>query len=259
MRMDALSKKMSIFGIEFDSISYAEVLKKIVSTIKESRKISVVTPYSEIIMAAIRDESYKNVINSASIILPDGMGVIVAARFMGMPLKDRITGVDLSSGLIDLSSRAGYRLFFLGSRSSVLMRLSKRLLAKYPNLKLEYYAPPFRENFSDADNDNMIERINRFRPNILFVAFGPPKQEKWIISNLRRLEVNVALGVGGTLDLLAGSRKRAPTIMQKCCLEWLYRLMQDPSRIRRQLVVPIFIVKTLSIVFARKRSKECTP
>lgn len=249
--MNKSKEKIHIFGLDYDNIGYEDLIKRMDHVITNSQKMTVVTPYSEMVMYANRDGAYKKIINSADCVMPDGMGIIVAARLMGTPLKQQTTGVDLTRKIIEHANTCGYKLFFLGSTKKNLMQLSKVLYLNYPKLKFDTFAPPFKSKYDQNDNITITNKISRFNPHFLLVALGSPKQEIWILSNLAAINANIIIGIGGSLEFIAGIQKRAPVILQKLCLEWLYRVIMQPQRIKRQIIVPVFILKILLLIFKK--------
>jgi N-acetylglucosaminyldiphosphoundecaprenol N-acetyl-beta-D-mannosaminyltransferase len=191
----------------------------------------------ELLVAAQSDESFKEVLNQASLSLPDGIGLLWGSRVIGQPLRQRVAGVDTVERLAALSARKGYRLFFLGAASGVAQEAANRLGARYPGLQVvgTYAGSPARD-----EEQEILGRIGEARPDFLLVAYGAPKQEKWIHRNRRALGGVVAVGVGGSFDFLSGRAVRAPVWMQRMGLEWLHRLWREPWRWRRMLALPRF-------------------
>lgn len=185
----------------------------------------------EFVVRAQHDSEFQQIINRAAVALPDGIGLLKAARFLGTdPLPERVAGSDLVVKLAELSHHKGYRIYFLGAREGVAEQAIARLKERYPNLNVAgaYAGSPALE-----ENEAIVRRILPTKVDILLVAYGAPKQDKWIARNLERLQIPVCIGVGGSFDFLAGTAHRAPTWMQKLGLEWLHRLIQQPWRWQR--------------------------
>lgn len=223
--------KVQIFGIGFTKANTDEVLEFITKGLqKEQKKYYIVTPNPELLVMAQKDKAYANILNGAKLALPDGIGVVLASKLLGKPLKQRITGVDLVENLCRRVSKQPVTVGFLGSKPGIAELTAECLQKKYPGLKVELVAQEWSED------------LNIKKVDILFVAFGSPKQEVWITKNLQNLPVKVAVGVGGAFDFISGKIPRAPQVLQRLGLEWLFRLFIQPWRIRRQLSLIYFII-----------------
>jgi N-acetylglucosaminyldiphosphoundecaprenol N-acetyl-beta-D-mannosaminyltransferase len=202
----------------------------------------VATVNPEFVMRAHDDRDFARVLEKADLCLADGSGVVWAARRQGCELVEPVTGVDLVPPLAALCARQGFRLFLLGAAPGVANDLAARLRAEHPGLQVASYAGS-PEASSDAET---VSRINAERPNVLLVAYGSPKQELWIDRVGEKLEgVAVAIGVGGAFDFLTGRVPRAPRWMRRAGMEWLFRLANQPWRIRRMAVLPVYALRVL--------------
>ena len=225
-----MENKIFLLGIGFNNLSLDEVLEFIKKGLSKSeKKYYVVTPNPEILTISKKDEDYKKVLNGAKLALADGIGVLFASKILGKPLKEVIHGVDLTEMLCREVSKQPITVGFLGAGPHVAELTAECLREKYPDLKI---------NFTTEEWDFKKEYP---KTDILFVAFGSPKQEFWIAQNLDKLPVRVAIGVGGAFDFISGKVRRAPKLIQKLELEWLFRLVLQPKRIRRQLRLIEFI------------------
>lgn len=178
---------------------------------------------------AFRDEKYRRVQNSAAMALPDGQPLSIVSRRRGYRQAQRVPGPDLMPAILDLSQEKGYTHYFYGSTEQTLAKLEKVLLARYPKLRIAgMYAPPFRK-LTQAEDEEAVRRINDSGADFIWVALGAPKQEKWMYGHRHKVN-GVMIGVGAAFDFLAGTTKRAPMWMQKLCMEWVFRIMQDPGR-----------------------------
>lgn len=243
-------ENISIFGVKIDNITLDEATKIVERFLMEDRLRTICTPNTEIVMAAKDDENLKKIINESDLIIPDGIGLIHGSRIRKKPLKERVTGFDLSIKLLEIANTKGYRLFLLGGRDGVAKRAGENILKEYPNVNIVGYHHGYFKGshigYKDHEEElNLIDNINGAKPDIIFVGLGFPKQEIWIAENKNRLYSKVIIGNGGTMDILSGDSKRAPEIFQKLGLEWLYRLIKEPSRIKRQMVLPKFILYVL--------------
>jgi N-acetylglucosaminyldiphosphoundecaprenol N-acetyl-beta-D-mannosaminyltransferase len=180
----------------------------------------------------------REIINSADLVTPDGIGIVWAGRKLGFDVKERVTGIDLFYRLCSQAPKQGWKVYLLGSAPGVAEAAANQLAAAYPGLQI---CGTHHGYFSEADMPVILQEIRQAAPHILFVALGAPKQEIWIKNYKQELGVPACVGVGGSLDVIAGNKKRAPEWMIKLNLEWLYRLLSEPSRIQRQLVLPKFV------------------
>ena len=196
-------------------------------------------------MKAIYDEKLMKLLNSAAIQIPDGIGIVVASRIKGGKIKKRITGIDLMEKIIRRASEKSYRVFLLGAKPGIADEASKILEKRYPGLIIAGIMDGYFK-----DDDEAVNTIKNAKPDILFVAMGSPKQEYWITKNMEKLTVPLCMGIGGSLDVISGNVKRAPGIMRKSGLEWLYRLFKEPWRFGRMTVLPVFLLK---VIFKNKR------
>ncbi|MDP2721107.1 MAG: WecB/TagA/CpsF family glycosyltransferase [bacterium] len=233
---------MKILGVKIDQITYQEALERAKAMIDAGGSHYVVTPNPEIIVRANREPQLRKILNNADLSVPDGMGLVMLGRLTGRPIPERVTGVDLLDGLAALATEGGFDIFLLGAGEGVAERAASKLKLKYPGLRVTgtYSGDP------DPKFDKQTRRILESKKiDILAVAYGAPKQEKWIARNLPYLNLKLAIGVGGALDYISGERKRAPTWLQKAGLEWLFRLLKEPRRVSRQLALPYFVYLVL--------------
>ena len=220
--------------VRVDDVTFAETLALMESFIATVRPHQVCTVNPEFIMLAQQDAEFRGVLARSDLNIPDGGYLRWAARFRGSHLREQVTGSDGLPLFAELAARKGYRLFFLGAGEGVAERAAKVLCARFPGLQVvgAYAGSP-----SLADEDALVARVCAARPDALFVAFGAPQQDKWIARNAQRLQVPVMMGIGGTLDYIVGIVPRAPRWMRRLGLEWLYRLVRQPWRWRRQLAI----------------------
>lgn len=241
-----MDKTVNILGVNISDASIPQATELIMNSVTNGEKISVFTPNSEIILAAYKDDNFKNIINSASLCTADGIGVIYASKILGTPIPERCSGYDISLKLIDRMAKTGLTLYLFGAAPGVAETAKKKLEESYPGINIVGYHDGY---FDAKEEKNIINDINNKKPNVLFVCLGSPKQEKWIYEHLSSLDINVAMGLGGCLDVYAGNVKRAPDIFIKFGLEWFYRLMKEPKRFFRMLALPKFMLTVLKIKF----------
>lgn len=242
-----MSEKVSILGVQIDRVNMRAALEKIEDFIeKEELPKLVVTPNSEIIVMALEDAQFKEIINNADLSIPDGAGVILASRLLKDYLPERVAGFDLMNELINLSASKGYRIYLLGGEPGVVDIVRARLQERHPGLKISGCHHGY---LNQETEPKFIEEVNSLSPDLLFVGMGVPLQEKFLARNLPVLKVKVAMTVGGSFDVIAGKSKRAPRWMQKLNLEWLFRLIQEPRRIGRMMALPRFALLVLKEYF----------
>jgi len=202
----------------------------------------VVTINPEFVIEAQRNNEFNKVLNNASLGLPDGMGIIWSARFLGQQMKERVAGVDVVWAICKLASESGLRVFFLGAAPGVAEIAASRLKSVYPRLEI---AGNFSGSPKLEDEEEICSRIEEAKPDVLMVAFGAPQQDLWIARTASRLKVPVAIGVGGAFDYIAGITKRAPRWLQRAGFEWLFRLIRQPWRWKRMTNLPRFAGKVV--------------
>ncbi len=244
VRVDRLSQRQAL-----DAIEQLIALRHASGNVLPCQQI--ITVNTEFVMAAQRNRLFRQAINAAALVVADGIGVVWATRYMGCPAPERITGADTLVALARRCARAGYRLYLLGAAPGVAEQAAARLRELAPGLEI---AGTYAGSPAASEEDGIIERIQEARADVLCVAYGAPAQDLWIYRHLARLPAAVAMGVGGAFDFLAGRQRRAPLVMQRIGLEWLYRLYREPWRWQRMLAIPRFIVL---IVLKGRREHGC--
>lgn len=247
--MDKL-KRVEILGVPFLHETFAGTVELLARKILNCEKVQVVTANPEIVMMGRANPSFMNLLQHVDIITPDGIGIVLASRWVGEPLPERVTGYELLHGLMEQANAHGWKYVLLGASPSSCQGAAEKLKEIYPGAQC---AGQFDGYFSPEKEIEIIESICRARPHLLFVGLGAPRQEEWIARNLPELPVHLAMGVGGCFDVLAGNVKRAPKIWQKLNIEWLYRLLSQPGRWRRQLMLPKFAFIVLKNQFIQQR------
>lgn len=229
---------VSILGVRVDALTWEAFETRAAAFVSSGRPHQVVTVNPEFVMAAQRDPAFSRVLAAADLALADGWGLLWAARRLGRPLPARITGSDGVPRLAALAAQGGWRVFLLGAAPGVAEQAAHVLCARHPALQI---AGVFAGSPAAAEEEAIVARIAAARPHVLLVAYGAPGQDLWIARTQPRLQIPLAMGVGGALDFIAGVRRRAPVWMQRARLEWLFRLAQEPWRWRRQLALPRFV------------------
>lgn len=241
---------VKIFGVNIHNISMEENQRILEEYLESPGLKKIFTPNTEIVMAAKDDENIRNIINRADLILADGIGLIYGSRMKKKPLKERVTGYDTSIKLLEIANENSYSLYLLGGKEGIARKAAENIKKDYPNITISGYHNGYFKgshlNLKDeAEEKKIIDEINEKSPDIIFIGLGFPKQELWIDANGDRLNSKVIIGNGGVMDVLSGNAKRAPEVWQKLGLEWFYRLMKEPSRIKRQLAIPKFVVSVI--------------
>jgi N-acetylglucosaminyldiphosphoundecaprenol N-acetyl-beta-D-mannosaminyltransferase len=237
--MDALkTDKISICGVGIDSVTMDEAIERIGQFIQEKKPTYIVTPNVDVIMRLQKDCEFKAIYDKASLVLPDGMPLIWAGMFLGTPFKAKVSGSDLFVKLCSISAEKGYKIFLLGARPGVAEKAALLLRQKHPGIKIVgTQSPSFGFEKNVAESADIVKKIQEQKPDILFLGVGSPKQEKWIACYKDQYNVPVSIGVGISFDFVAGTVKRAPKIMQKAGLEWLWRLFNEPGRLWRRYLL----------------------
>lgn len=230
---------VEIVGINIDNVNFAEAEDRLLEFLHQDELKMVFTPNSEMLVDAVKDPGFAEILNSGDLVIPDGIGVVISSRFYGTPVKEKVPGCELMNSLIDIAYKDKKSIYFLGGKPGVAEEASQKLQQKYPGLNIA----GFHNGYFDEDEEkSIIDDIIDKKPDIIFVALGAPKQEKWIYQNRHRFAAKIAMGVGGSLDIIAGRAQRAPEFYQKTGLEWFYRLMKEPKRFFRMLKLPKFIL-----------------
>lgn len=242
-------EKISIFGVEVFNLTFDEAFEKVKGFLKEDRLHTIMTPNTEIVVDARDNKKMRDIINSADLVVADGIGLIYGSKLRKLPLKERVTGFDLSMKMIELCKEEGYSLFLLGTKEEVVKKAYENLKADEKLNIVGYHNGYFKgAHLGMEDNEEeleVVEQINSLKPDIIFLGMGYPKQELWIEHNKDRLQSKLIIGNGGVIDILAGVSKRAPEIFIKLNLEWFYRLISDPARIKRQVAIPKFLFSVM--------------
>lgn len=243
--------RAKILGVPIDLVSLEEAGKITENLINKSHKSCkiVTAPNVEIIMRAQKDEEFFSILNLSELATPDSIGVTIGIKKQGKQLKERIPGQAYFRKVFELAEEKKWTIYILGGKEDVIKNACKKLQIKYPNSNIIGYHNGY---FDEQEERKIIEQINLLEPNVLFVALGAPKQEKWIAKNKEKLKVDIACTQGGTLDYESGNIKRAPKVIQKIGIEWLWRLILQPKRIIRMRVLPIYLFK---IIFSKNCEK----
>lgn len=231
--------RVNVLGAPVDGLTTDQFVDAISLKLTGGSPCFVITLNPEMLYRAQRENDLMGIIKKADLVTADGVGIVWACRMAGRPVPERVTGIDLMMRLLEYSASEGWRVFFLGSAPGVAEAAGKQAERLFPGVKV---VGTHHGYFSDRDNEEVIARIVEASPRLVFVALGSPRQEKWIEDNLNRLGNVAAMGVGGSLDVLSGNVKRSPRWFNERNLEWLGRLLNQPSRWKRMLILPRFVI-----------------
>ena len=233
--------QVNILGIRVDAVTMTMALNRVEAFIRERQPRLVATANAEMVMLAQEDRLLADILNSADLVLADGAGVVWAAKRLGSGVPERVAGFDLTQELLARAAISGYRIFWLGAAPGIAETAAQNAAQRYPEL----VTVGIHDGYFAPEDQTIIQIVRDARPDILLCALGVPKQEKWLREHLDQLQVPVAIGIGGTFDVMAGKARRAPVWMQRAGLEWSYRLIRQPSRLMRMLALPKFALRVL--------------
>ncbi|WP_432665985.1 WecB/TagA/CpsF family glycosyltransferase [Wukongibacter baidiensis] len=237
-----MRKTIRMYGVPIDVVTLESAFERFKQLLDRSVFSFICTPNTEIVMVAREDEALKEILKSSDMNIPDGIGLVIASKVHKLGLIERVTGVDLMERMLEFCDYSRKSIYILGGKPGVAEMAVHNIVEKYSNIKVEGYRNGY---FNVEEEKEIIENINDASPDILFVALGAPRQEKWIYKHRKDLNVNIAMGVGGGVDIWAGTAKRAPKVFQILGLEWFYRLLKEPWRFKRMLILPKFMIQVL--------------
>ncbi len=239
-----MRKIVEIAGINLDDVSMEQAVERIYEFISSDENHSVFTPNAEIMMDGITDKNMRAILNGADMLVADGAGVVLASRLLGKEVTEKVSGFDLVKKLLEASAQRPVKFYLFGGKPGIAEKANANIICDYPGADIVGTRNGY---FTNDDEASIIEDINNSGAEVLLVCLGAPKQELWITENKHRLKVKASLGVGGTMDVLAGNVKLAPDFFRNHGLEWLYRLYKEPWRFKRMLRLPKFILHVLGI------------
>lgn len=245
---------VALFGMPITNVSMSEAIARIEGYILSGKSHQIATANLDFARNSLRDPYLQRIICECSMVLPDGAPILWASKLFSAPLRQRVTGVDLVPELAKLSQEKGYGIFFLGSSDASSLAAAETLKERYPMMKLVgRYSPPLAP-LHEMDHEDLLRRIRDAKPQIILVGFGNPKQEMWIHRHRDRLPAAVIIGIGGSLDMIAGKLRRAPRWIQTLQMEWLFRVAQEPIRLLpRYTHDTVALIKFLPLGLAANR------
>lgn len=235
-----MSERVEILGVKVDAVTMAQAVECVQKLIAARKPSIVATANAEMLMRATHDAELHRILNAAELVVPDGAGTVWAAHHLGYEMPERVAGYDLVQELLKLAPKKSQRIFFFGSAPGIAEKAKAKAEMLYPEIQIAGTRNGF---FTKEDEPEIIAQIRNSQADILLAALGVPKQEKWLAAHKSELNVPVSIGVGGTLDVMAGAVRRAPKWMQRAKLEWLFRAMLQPSRAGRLIALPKFVLK----------------
>ncbi len=243
-KKESIMEKVNILGVKVDMVTISEAADLIMKFMGEAKFHSVFTPNSEIIMQAYRNPEFAELLNRSDLLTADGIGVVHASKILKKPIKERAAGFDIAKQVLEKMNYTDHKLFLFGGKPSVAEKAAENLKKEYPELNI---AGTRNGYFKEEDEPDIVEEINASGADMLFVCLGAPKQEQWIDRNRNALtSVRVAMGIGGSLDVFAGTVQRAPEIFCKTGMEWFYRLCKEPWRAKRMADLPKFAATVIA-------------
>lgn len=228
--------KTDVLGVQYDNITMEEAITAGRAFLTGTKTACCVTPNAEMAYEALHDAQFCKVLNSADLVLPDGAGVVLGARILKTPLKQKVAGIEFAQNMLPIYEELGSRLYLLGSKPGVAELAAAKMLEKHPKLMICGTADGYFK-----DEAEIVRKINDASADVVYVCLGAPKQEYFMFNHRDELNVRLMAGLGGTLDGIAGTVKRAPKWMIKFQLEWLYRLIKEPRRLGRMMRLPKFV------------------
>lgn len=230
-------EKVTILGLTFNNLTKKKIVQELIHRVKLEEKTFVVTANPEIVMYAKTDLDYMAILNEADYITADGVGIIRASKILETPIVERVAGFDLMLDLLEEANNQKLKVYFLGATEDVLEKTIKKVQKNYPSINIA----GSNNGYFDLSDQTIIKNVYSTNPDMIFVALGFPRQEKWIQQYLNISSKGLLMGVGGSFDVLSGKTRRAPIFFRKLQLEWFYRLIKQPSRIHRMTALPRFM------------------
>lgn len=240
--------KVNILGVLFDSVTMHEATEKAKYFLEQNKLHLIFTANPEIAMLAKNNSEFLNIINNGDLIVADGVGIVIGSKIIKQTLPERVAGYDLVQSIFNAIKDTGKTVYFFGAAPGVAKKAAKKMRIKYPGLNIVGVHDGY---FSKEEELNILSEINELKPDLLLVGLGAPKQEKWLFEHKDSLNVKLAIGVGGSFDVMSGEIKRAPKIFIKLGLEWFYRLITQPTRIKRMIKLPVFLIEVLKSKFKK--------
>lgn len=238
------SQRVNVLSVFFDNVTLADMRQNIIRFFDKQTQdnLFIVTANPEIVDYAQGNTAYRALINSADYVVADGTGVVMASKLLQTPLKERVPGIELMETCLDIANEQQQKVFLLGAEDKIVKAAYVRLKAQFPNVKFD-----FHHGFFELSDDKVVKQIKDFNPDYIFVGMGYPRQETWIEQQSGQFEQTLLMGVGGSIEVFSGSKKRAPKLFRKLNLEWVYRVIIDWKRIGRTVAIPKFVMSVIKM------------
>ena len=237
-----MRKLIHVLGVPFDTFTMKEAVERVMEFLSDGGQHIICTPNPEIVMEAQTDKQLMEILKASDLVIPDGIGVVWASKYSEIKIKERVPGFDLTQNVFEKIKDTDYKVYFFGGAPGIASTAAKKMMNKYKGLNIVGTRNGY---FNKDDEKQIIEEIKKSGADILLVGLGAPKQEKWIYDHITFTGAKVCIGVGGSFDVMSGNVKRAPKIFCKLGLEWFYRLITQPTRIKRMMRLPKFAIKVL--------------
>lgn len=230
-----------VYTDKLDNINISNTKKTIINTIN---------PHSYIV--AKKNLTFKKALYNSDILIPDGSGIVLAARYLNKEKIQKISGFNMHAHLLESLNNKGGKCFYMGASDNTLKLIKKRIRKEYPNIQVESYSPPYKQEFTQQENQEIVYKINSFNPDLLFIGLTAPKQEIWLDEHKDKINFKVAVSIGAVFDFYAGTIKRSPQFFIDIHLEWLPRLLQEPRRLGRRNFIssPLFLIDMFYVTFS---------
>lgn len=248
-----MQDEIDILGVKINNFDKQSLHKRVIEMLSRKGCSVIFTPNPEMVIAASRNDNISRILSNADLRIADGSGLLLASNILGDPLQERLAGIELGEFLLEFSAKKSISIYLLGGKDGVAELAQKKLEAKYKGLKICGAHHGFFEMCGE-ENDEVIRQINTASPDIIFVCMGFPRQERWICENKDKIpSLRLALGLGGSLDVWSGQIARAPKLLRKISLEWLYRIVKEPKRASFIAKIPVFLFKVIAQRLSRSR------
>ncbi|AGA78970.1 WecB/TagA/CpsF family glycosyltransferase [Echinicola vietnamensis] len=251
--------KVDILGVKVANVSFEDTIDYIVDAVKNKKKTSIFTPNINLLIAAHKDQQYKDVLNTSGLLVPDGKPLVWTSKWLKQPLTEKVSGSSLFFRLCEVSAQENMRVFLLGAAPGVGDIAKQKLEKKYPGLTISgTYSPPFGFENDPAELDKIVKLLKESRSDVLVVGLGAPKQERFISKYLKAYNIPVSLGLGSSIDYAAGVQKMAPEWIKKTGLGWLYRTLDQPARLGKRYLSegPLYFMLVMKQIAGNKKGKE---
>jgi len=244
---------VDVLGVLLNNVVKKDIIRKIDWCISNKRKLNIVPVNVDMLVKARKDRLFQGILNN-NYAIPDGMPIVWASKILKSPLREKTAGSDLFIEICKVSNQKGYKLFFLGAAEGVGEKAKEQIITDYKDINIVgTYSPPLGFEKSDEENRKIISKINKANPDILFLAFGAPKQEKWISNYGKNINANITVSIGGTLDFVAGIKKFPPQLIKKMGFAWLFRIIDEPRRLWKRYLIDDMVF--FYYLFLQKRNR----